>query len=110
MISRHLFHGPRLVVFFVLLVSHLVLAQGTPLTVGPLTVTVPAGWTKPTGFGHDQNQFFSPDSTPLQYFKVEFEPAEQTSQDLQQRHATIVGNLAGMMKPGSTPQNGVTGK
>jgi len=110
MTARHLFHGPRLVVFLVLLTSRLVVPQGTPLTVGPLTVTIPKGWSKPTGFGQNQNQFFSPDSTPLQYFKVEFEPAEQTTQDLQQRHATIVGNLAGIMNPGSTPQNGVTGK
>lgn len=83
-------------------------AQGTPLTVGPLTVMVPQGWTKQTNFG--TVQLYSPDSTPLQYFKVEFQPSEQTTQDVRQRHFTIVGNLSSIMRPGSVPQNGVTGK
>ncbi|HKV93567.1 MAG TPA: hypothetical protein VJW20_13555 [Candidatus Angelobacter sp.] len=85
-----------------------VFAQGTPLTVGPLTVTVPPGWTTQSTFG--PMMLFSPDSTPLQFFKVTFEPAEQTTQDVRQRHSTIVGNLAGIMRPGSVPQNGTTGK
>ena len=83
-------------------------AQGTPLTVGPLTVMVPPGWTTQSTFG--SMMLFSLDSTPIKYFKVEFEPAEQTTQDLRQRHAAIVGNLAGLMRPGSAQQNGTTGK
>lgn len=85
-----------------------VFAQGAPLTVGPLTVMVPPGWTTQSQFG--PIMLFSPDSTPIKYFKVEFEPAEQTTQDVRQRHATIVGNLAGIMRQGTALQNGVTGK
>jgi hypothetical protein len=81
---------------------------GKPLTVGPLTVMVPPGWTTQSALG--PTLLFSPDSTPQEYFKVEFEPSEQTTQDVHQRHGTIVGNLASAMRPGSVPQNGVTGK
>jgi hypothetical protein len=52
----------------------------------------------------------SPDSTPQQYFQVEFMPFEQTTLDVRERHSQIVGNLAGIMRPGSVPQNGVSGK
>jgi hypothetical protein len=53
---------------------------------------------------------YSPDSNPQQYLRVEFLPSEQTAQDVRERHATILGNLASIVRPGSTPQNGVTGK
>jgi hypothetical protein len=83
-------------------------AQGTPLTVGPLTVTLPPGWTAQSNLG--PVKYYSPDSTPQQYLRLQFLPAEQTTQDVRQRHAEIMGNLAGIMRPGSAPQNGVTGK
>ncbi|HET9363708.1 MAG TPA: hypothetical protein VFP71_01850 [Candidatus Angelobacter sp.] len=86
----------------------LVFAQGIPRTVGPLTVMVPPGWTSQSTFG--PMMLFSPDSTPMQYFKVTFEPAEQTAQDVRERHSMIVGNLSSIIRQGSTPQNGVTGK
>src|SRR6185437_3396372 len=85
-----------------------VFAQAKPLTVGPLTVVVPPGWSTQSTFG--PMMLFSPDSTPMQYFKVTFEPAEQITQDVRERHSTIVGNLSSIVRQGSTPQNGVTGK
>ncbi len=100
---------PTLLLFCLLMAgASLLSAQAGPLTLGPLTVNVPPGWTRQTNFG--PLQLFSPDSTPLQYFKVEFEPPEQSTLDVRQRHANIVGNLASVMRPGSTPQEGVTGK
>lgn len=84
-------------------------AQGTPLTLGPLTVNVPPGW-KSNQTGNGQIQLYSPDSTPQQYFQVEFLPFEQTPMDVHQRHNTVIGNLAGMVRPGSAQQSGVTGK
>ncbi|HEY2360735.1 MAG TPA: hypothetical protein VGK36_06450 [Candidatus Angelobacter sp.] len=84
-----------------------VLAQGTPLTVGPLTVTLPPGWTAQS-LGMGPEKYYSPDSTPQQYLTLQFLP-EQTTKDVRQRHAEIMGNLAGIVRPGST-QNGITGK
>ena len=84
-----------------------VFAQGT-LTAGPLTVTVPPGWTRQASTG--PVMLYSPDSTPQQYLRVEFLPSEQITQDVRERHSTIIGNLAGIIRPGSAPQNGVTGK
>jgi hypothetical protein len=55
-------------------------------------------------------KYFSPDSTPQQYLTLQFLPAEQTPKDVRQRHAEIMGNLASIVRPGTTPQNGVTGK
>src|SRR5262245_44214836 len=82
--------------------------QGTPLTIGPLTVTVPPGWTKNEFFG--TVKYFSPDSTPQQFLRIQFLPAEETTKSAAQRHSEIIGNLAGIMRPGTSPQNGVTGK
>ena len=106
MTTRHLRHG--LCFFaFLLATSATVFAQA-PLTVGPLTVTLPPGWTKQSVF--ETVKYFSPDSTPQQYLTLQFLPAEQTTKDVRQRHAEIMGNLAGIVRPGTTPQNGVTGK
>ncbi|HEY2912372.1 MAG TPA: hypothetical protein VGK21_03355, partial [Candidatus Angelobacter sp.] len=85
-----------------------VFAQGTPLTVGPLTVTLPPGWTAQS-LGMGPEKYYSPDSTPQQYLTLQFLP-EQTTKDVRQRHAEIMGNLASIVRPGSTPQNGATGK
>jgi len=82
-------------------------AQGTPFTAGPLSVTIPPGWTKTDSFG--TVSFYSPDSTQQQFLRVQFMPMEETTQSVAQRHSTIIGNLAGIMRPGTTPQNGVTG-
>jgi len=83
-------------------------AQTVPLALGPLTVNVPPGWVTQTNSGTPK--LYSPDSTPQQYFRVEFLPAEQTTQDVRERHSTIVANLSGIMRPGSRLQNGVSGK
>jgi hypothetical protein len=78
-----------------------------PLTVGPLTVTIPPGWTKQEFFG--TVKFYSPGSTPQQFLRLQFLPSEETPQDVRQRHSTIIGNLSGIMRPGTSPQNGVIG-
>lgn len=98
-----------LLIAVVLAGSIFTFAQGTPLTLGPLTVNVPPGW-KSNQLGNGQIQLYSPDSTLQQYFRIEFLPFEQTQVDLRQRHNTVIGNLSGMMRPGSTPQSGITGK
>ena len=82
--------------------------QGTALTQGPLTVTVPPGWIQQANGG--PIMLYSPGSTQQQYLKVEFLPSEQTTLGVAERHSTIMGNLSSIVRPGSTPQNGVTGK
>ena len=96
MTTRHLRHGLCFFAFF--LASSAVFAQA-PLTVGPLTVTIPPGWTKQEFFG--TVKYYSPDSTPQQFLRVQFLPSEETPQSVTQRHSTIIGNLAGIMKPGT---------
>src|SRR5215467_1404027 len=93
-------------VCFVITCSIHVFAQA-PLTVGPLTVTLPPGWTKNDFFG--TIKYFSPDSTPQQFLRLQFLPAEETTKSATQRHSEIVGNLASIVRPGTTQQNGVTG-
>jgi hypothetical protein len=107
MTTRHLRHGLCFIILILASVA-VVFAQGTPLKQGPLTVMVPPGWVKQTNFG--PVKLYSPGSTPQQYLSVEFLPSEQTTQDVRERHATIMGNMAGIMRPGSVPQNGVIGK
>jgi hypothetical protein len=82
--------------------------QGTTLTQGPLTVMVPPGWTQQANNG--PVMLYSPGSTPQQYLRVEFLPSEQTTQGVAERHSAIMGNLSSIVRPGSVPQNGVTGK
>ena len=77
MTARHLHHWLCFVVCVVLAGAVLVLAQGTPLTLGPLTVTIPAGWFAQTNVV--PIRLFSPDSTPQQYFQVEFLPQSHAS-------------------------------
>lgn len=82
-------------------------AQGTPYTAGPLSVTIPTGWTKNDSFG--TVSFYSPDSRlPQQFLRVQLS-TEETTQSVSQRHATIIGNLSSAMRPGTAPQNGATG-
>jgi hypothetical protein len=83
-------------------------AQGASLTLGPLTVTVPAGWrgesySAPT-------RIFSPDSTPQQFFVVEFFAPEETPQGLAEQHAATWGRIAGAFHITAPPQSGLTGK
>jgi len=55
---------------FILVRPVFVFAQGVPLTLGPLTVTVPAGWIAQTN--NTPVRIFSPDSTPQQFFSCSF--------------------------------------
>jgi len=106
MTTRHLRHGLCFFAFF--LATSVTVFPQAPLTQGPLTVTLPPGWTAQSGLG--PLKYYSPDSTPQQHLTLQFLPAEQTTLDVRQRHAEIMGNLASIVRPGSTPQNGVTGK
>jgi hypothetical protein len=83
-------------------------AQGTPLTIGPLTVTVPAGWTGRTDT--DPVRFFSPESTPQQYFSVEFRNPQTTTDDILAHHNMVVSNLSGLKEPGTKSQSGILGQ
>jgi hypothetical protein len=105
MTTRHLRHGLCFFVFF-LAISITVFPQA-PLTVGPLTVTLPPGWTKNEFFG--TVKYFSPDSTQQQFLRIQFLPAEESTKSVAQRHSEIIGSLAGIMRPGTTRQNGVIG-
>ncbi len=107
MTARHLLHGLCFTICFSLAAPVFVLAQGTPLTVGPVTLTVPPGWQGQTNT--PPIRIFSPDSTPQQYLEIEMF-TEQTAQDVRERHDTIIRNLSGMMPPGTTPQTGMLGK
>ncbi|MGH7617923.1 MAG: hypothetical protein ACREPM_11895, partial [Gemmatimonadaceae bacterium] len=55
-------------------------AQGKPLRLGPLTVTVPSGWSAQTNVV--PVRINSPESTPAGFFSAQFFSPEQTSQDL----------------------------
>src|ERR1700756_3334859 len=103
--TRHLRHG--LCFFALLLASGSAVFSQASLTVGPLTVTLPPGWTKNELFG--TVKYFSPDSTQQQFLRIQFLPAEETTKSVAQRHSEIIGNLAGIMRPGIRQQNGVTG-
>ena len=101
----------------VVLAGSLVFAQGAqvqrvppsggPLTLGPLTVTVPGGWMAQTSTS--PAQIFSPDSTPQQYMQVDFFPAEQTSQSVGDHHQLILSRLAAFISKNVPQQNGVLG-
>lgn len=81
-------------------------AQSTPLTLGPLTLTAPPGWSQTSTA---PVRLLSPDSTPQQFLELELLGSEQTTKELRERHFEIIQNLSGMMRPGSVPQNGVLG-
>jgi hypothetical protein len=87
-------------------------AQGNPLKVGPLTVTIPTGWK----LQHDDFQpdyiMIVPSDAKLglgQYLKVDFHTL-QTTQDVREQHAMMLKNLSAFIPAGSPQQNGVTGK
>lgn len=83
-------------------------AQGAPLSVGPLTVNVPSGWLGQANAV--PVRIFSPDSTPLQNFSVEFFPPEQTPQDLAGHHAMIWGRMGSAFHITAAPRSGVLGQ
>jgi hypothetical protein len=97
-----------LVIYIVLACGGVALAQGTPLTLGPMTVNVPPGWVAQTN--SVPVRLFSPDSTPQAYFSVEFMPFEQTTQDLRQHHAEVWTRLTSGLRPVTQPQNGTSGQ
>lgn len=83
-------------------------AQGTPLQLGPLGVTVPAGWTAQTNVV--PVRIFSPGSNPAQFFSAEFFPPEQTPQDVRQHHAEVWARMSRLIQTPVTPQSGVLGQ
>ena len=80
----------------------------TPMTLGPLTVTVPVGWSAQTNAV--PVKIFSPGSTPQQFLEIDFFPPEQTSDSLNDHHARIWGKMSALMHPLSPPQSGTLGQ
>jgi hypothetical protein len=80
---------------------------GRPVQLGALNVTVPQGWTVKADA--TPARIYSPDSTLADYFAVDFPAPETTNLDARERHNQIWQNLSGLVKPGTTPQSGVTG-
>ncbi len=107
MSAKNLRRGMFLVCF-VLAGSVLGFAQGTPLQVGPLTVTVPPGWTAQAN--GDPVRIFSPDSTLQQYLQVDVFAPQQITQSVREYHSVILQRMSAMIPPGSPQQNGVLGK
>src|SRR5215472_12315858 len=97
-----------LVLFLVM--AHVTLfSQGTPFTEGPLSVTIPPGWTGKLNFPGERNRFFSPESTGVNFFSVSVS-SSQTNDDLVTHHNWVVNNLSAIMAPGTTPQTGTLGQ
>ena len=99
--ERHLRYG-LLCIILVSLSSSLILAQ-TPLTVGPVTVTVPRGWNTQTNA--IPVRLFSPDSTPQQFVSVEWFPPQEMQQDLATHHAMIWGRMMSLFQSPASPQS-----
>ncbi len=83
-------------------------AQGIPLTVGPLTVTVPPGWTGQTN--SVPVRIFAPGSTPLQFFSVEFFPPDPRPLGLAEHQQQTWQRIATTFRIISPPQSGMTGR
>ncbi|HEY2172143.1 MAG TPA: hypothetical protein VGJ30_21155 [Candidatus Angelobacter sp.] len=81
--------------------------SGRTVQLGPLNVTVPQGWTIKADA--TPARIYSPDSTLADYFSADFAVPETTNLDVRERHSQIWQNLSGLVKPGTTPQSGVTG-
>jgi len=91
--------------------SLLVLAQGTPLKFGPLTVTVPPGWkAQKNPFYPDQVQIIAPVSGLGQSLQVNFRTPQPITQDVRAYHDLLLQRLSALIPPGSPQQSGVTGK
>jgi hypothetical protein len=106
--ERFVRYAIRLLICVCLASPAVLFAQGTSFSRGPLTVTIPAGWTGQTSA--EPARFFSPDSTPQQYFSVEFFSPQAISDQLVAHHNMIVNNLSGLMEPGMQPQTGLLGQ
>jgi hypothetical protein len=105
MATRDLRHA---LCFICLLLAIPLFAQGgRPVQLGALNVTVPQGWTVKADA--TPARIYSPDSTLADYFAVDFPSPETTNMDARERHNQIWQNLSGLVKPGTTPQSGVTG-
>jgi hypothetical protein len=78
------------------------------MTLGPLTVMVPAGWSAQTNAV--PVKIFSPDSTPQQFLEIDFFPPEQTPDSLNDHHARIWAKMAALMHPLEPPQSGTLGQ
>src|SRR6185503_2741428 len=105
MATRDLRHA---LCFICLLLAIPLFAQGgRPVQLGALNVTVPQGWTVKADA--TPARIYSPDSTLADYFAVDFPAPETTNLDARERHNQIWQNLSGLVKPGTTPQSGVTG-
>lgn len=83
-------------------------AQGTPITVGPLTVTVPPGWTGQVNIV--PVRVFAPGSTPQHFFSVEFFPPDPRPQALAEHHGQIWGRIASTFHITTPPQSGMSGR
>lgn len=105
MTSRNRRHALCFIWF--LLAFPLFAQSGSPVQLGPLKVIVPAGWTVKADA--TPARIYSPDSTLADYFAVDFALPETTNMDVRERHSQIWKNLSGLVKPGTTPQSGVTG-
>jgi hypothetical protein len=105
MAMRNLRHA--LCFIWLLLTIPLFAQSGRPVQLGPLNVTVPPGWTIKADA--TPARIYSPDSTLADYFAVDFALPETTNLDVRERHSQIWKNLSGLVKPGTTPQIGVTG-
>ena len=105
MATRNLRHA--LCFIWLLLTVPLFAQSGRPVQLGPLNVTVPLGWTVKADA--TPARIYSPDSTLADYFAVDFALPETTNLDVRERHSQIWKNLSGLVKPGTTPQSGVTG-
>lgn len=92
----------------VVLAGTIVAPAQTPMTLGPLTVTVPAGWIAQTNAV--PVKIFAPGSTPQQFLEVDFFPPEQTSDSLNDHHAQIWARMSGLMHPLGPPQSGTLGQ
>src|SRR5262249_13613186 len=104
MVARQLRHA--LYCFLFLLIPVLGCAQGTPVQIGSLSLTVPKGWNVQKGA--DQTIILSPDSTPLERFQVDVFPPRDVQEDARGYHAVILQRLAAVTKPGPQ-QNGNAG-
>ena len=103
---RFLRHGLPFVL--VLAGSAFISGQSKRFGLGPLTVAIPGGWIFQPGKG--EIRFYSPDSTPEQYFAVEFYPQESISQEVREHHSVVWSRLAARSQPAGPPQNGVLGQ
>jgi hypothetical protein len=102
-------HG-LLMVGFVLAGSVCAFSQGTPVTVGPLTVTVPPGWNVPADRAENQGvQIYSADSTLQQYLQVQVFAPQQITQSAREYHALMIQRFSAVIPPGSPQQGGVLG-